>query len=274
MATREEKVSISEGKRSLSSMMSASPEFGGGSRMVMLQKPGPNFATFGAVIMVVVHVIILGLYQRGGRELIESVYLEWGGLSWDGVRSGRLWQLVTHTFLHGSFLHLAVNMLLFYYAAARLGHFMSSWRITGLFFLCAIGSGLAHLVAQSLFPGLPVLVGASGGITGLLLGFFSISPDSRMMFFHVSAKNLCKGILIASTFLFVISPNLELPAVSNLGLVLERVFGPAIFQAAHLVHLTGGLLGWFLIGRFLPRLLSRDDLVRMRLEGEARAEGR
>jgi membrane associated rhomboid family serine protease len=255
-------------------MMLHNREVGGGSRFVMLQAPGLNTATLGVLLMVAIHLMILASYHWGGRELVESIYLDWAGLSWEGVRSGRIWQLVTHAFLHGSLLHLAINALLFYYAAARLSHFMSSWRIAGLFFICAIGSGVAHLVAQSLFPQLSVLVGASGGITGLLLGFFSISPDSRMMLLHVSAGNLCKGILIASAFLFVVSPDVGFPVVSNLGFLLERIFGPAIFQAAHLVHFTGGIMGWFLIGRFLPRLLNRDDLVRMRMEGEARAAGR
>lgn len=94
-----------------------------------------------------------------------------------------------------------------------------------------------------------------------------------MMFLPVSAGNLSKGVLIASLFLFVISPVAELPMLSNLGRFLETAFGPGLFQAAHLVHFTGGAMGWFLATKFLPRLLSRDDLMRMRMEGEARATG-
>lgn len=245
-----------------------------GSRFVMLQTPGLNAATIGLVSMVGVHLLMWALYLRGGEDFIGAIFYQWGGLSWEGVASGRGWQLVTHAFLHGNFLHLVINALLFYYAAARLSHFLSSWRIIALFLFCAVGSGLAHVVAQALFPSLPVLVGASGGITGMLLGYFSISPQSRLMLLNVSAGNLCKGVLIASAFLFVVSPDLDLPVVSNLGRLLERLFGPALFRAAHLVHFTGGAMGWFLIGRFLPRLLSRHDLVRMRLEGEARAASR
>lgn len=133
---------------------------------------------------------------------------------------------------------------------------------------------MTHLIAQAFFPSLPVLVGASGGITGMLLGYFSISPQSRMMLLNVSAGNLCKGVLIASAFLFLVSPDLALPIVSDAGRFLEQVFGPALFRAAHLVHFSGGAMGWFLIGRFLPRLLNRHDLIRMRLEGEVRSISR
>jgi membrane associated rhomboid family serine protease len=237
----------------------------------MLQAPGWNLATIGSAILILVYFAVWLAFLAGGEEVYRDIYLKWGGLSWEGVASGKVWQLVTHSFLHGTPLHLVINVLLFYYAAARLSHFLSTWRVVALFLLCVVGSGLAHVIAQAVFPNLDVLVGASGGITGLLLGFFSISPESRMIFFKVSAGNLSKGVLIASLVLFVVSPALGLPVVSNLGRIMQGVFGPSIFQAAHLVHFAGGALGWFLLARFLPRLLNRDDLVRMRLEGEARA---
>lgn len=245
-----------------------------GRRFVLLQAPRLNAATIGVLLMVGVHLLICVLFWREGPELIAAIFYQWGGLSWEGAASGRVWQLVTHAFLHGNSLHLGINAFLFYYAAARLSHFLSSRRIFALFLFCAVGSGLTHLMAQAIFPSLPVLVGASGGITGMLLGYFSISPQSRMMLLKVSAGNLCKGVLIASAFLFLVSPDLDLPVVSNAGRLLEQIFGPALFRAAHLVHFSGGVMGWFLIGRFLPRLLNRHDLIRMRLEGEVRSASR
>lgn len=237
-------------------------------RWVKLQKPGWNVATLGSLLMILIHSLLWELSRRGVD--VSAVYFEWGGLSWEGLTQGRIWLLVSHLWLHGNWLHLAINVFLFYYAAAKLSHFMSGARITGLFLLCGIGSGLAHILVQAVFPGVPGLIGASGGITGLLLGYFSVSPQSRMLLFHVSASNLAKGVLIASGLLFILSPMLDLPLLSNLGRVMERAFGPGIFQAAHLVHLVGGLMGWGLITRFLPRLLNQDDLARMRMEQEMR----
>ena len=60
------------------------------------------------------------------------------------------------------------------------------------------------------------------------------------------------------------TPWLEIPLLADLGRWLEFVVGNFIFETAHLVHFVGGILGWILIDRFLPRLLSSDDLARMR----------
>ncbi len=241
----------------------------GGPRWVMLQNPGLNIATFGVLIMVAVHLAIHSIYRLWGAGAVDSLYLG-GGLSWDGIQNGQIWKFFTHSWLHGNWSHLGLNALLFYYASARLSHVLSSWRILALFLICGFGAGLAHIVAQAIFAGFPsgLLVGASGGVMGMLLGFFSLSPDSRMFLIPASARNLGKGVLISSAFLFFVTPGLNLPLVSDLGRWLEAAFGPSIFQIAHLAHFVGGLLGCILIPRFFPRLLTLDDLTRMRISAD------
>ena len=259
----EEKVSVFGGRWSLLGMMPVVRPKNGRSGWVMLQMPGVNTATFGVLIMVSVQLALALVFRWKGLGALNFAYLE-GGLSWKGIISGRVWQLFTHIFLHGNWAHLAVNALLFYYAAARLSHVFSSWRIFNLFMVCGLGGGLAHITLQAFVPGIPPLVGASGGVTGLLVGFFSISPDSKMIIFNVSARNLSKGVLGSSALLFSMTPWLEIPLLADLGRWLESVIGNFIFETAHLVHFVGGILGWMLIDRFLPRLLSSDDLARMR----------
>jgi len=271
----EEKVSIFLLKWSFSLMSFSRGAQMGRRRWVMLQAPGVNIATFGVLAMICVHLSLILLWQFGYDELVGRIYLG-GGLSAEGMASGQIWQLFTHSLLHGPWSHLALNAFLFYYAAARLSHVLSSWRILGLFILCSLGSGLVHVGAQALFPALPQqpLVGASGGIMGMLMAFFALSPDSRMMFLPVSARNLGKGVLISSSLLFLMTPGLNLPLLSNLGLWLESAMGPVLFQVAHLAHFAGGLLGWLMIPRFFPRLLTSEDLVRMRAEQEVTATSR
>jgi len=256
-------MSIFRGRWSLLGMIPVvRPKSGRGS-WVMLQKPGVNTATFGVLIMVSVQLVLALVLRWKGAGALNIAYLE-GGLSWQGIVSGRVWQLFTHICLHGNWIHLAVNALLFYYGAARLSHIFSNQRICCLFFVCGLGSGLSHIVVQAFVPGIPPLVGASGGVTGLLLGFFSISPDSKMIILNISARNLSRGVLVSSALLFLMTPWLGIPLFADLGRWLESAVGNFIFQTAHLVHFVGGFLGWILIGRFLPRLLSSDDLARMR----------
>ena len=256
-------MSIFRGRWSLLGMIPVVRPKSGRGGWVMLQKPGVNTATFGVLIMVSVQLALVLILRWKGVGALNIAYLE-GGLSWRGIVSGRVWQLFTHICLHGNWIHLAVNALLFYYSAARLSHVFSNQRICCLFLVCAVGSGLSHIVVQAFFPSIPPLVGASGGVTGLLLGFFSISPDSKMIILNISARNLSKGVLVSSALLFLMTPWLGIPLFADLGRWLESALGNFIFQTAHLVHFVGGILGWVLIVRFLPRLLSSDDLARMR----------
>lgn len=166
------------------------------------------------------------------------------------------------------------NAFLFYYAAARLSHVLSNQRIAVLFLISSLGAGIAQVLSQALFPALQggVLVGASGGIMGMLLGFFALSPDSRMLLLPVSARNMAKGFLISSALFTVVNPALGLPLVSDLGIWLGGLLGEEVFQIGHLAHFVGGLLGWTCIGRFFPKLLTRQDLARMRLDEEVTSE--
>ncbi len=236
-----------------------------GPRWVLLQNPGLNTATFGVLVMLAVHLATYAIYHQRGNEAVTAFYLR-GGLSWEGIRAGQIWRFLTHSWLHGNWSHLGLNAVLFYYASARLSHVLSSWRIFFLFLICSVGAGLAHVAAQAIFSDLPsgLLVGASGGVMGMLLAFFALSPDSRMLLIPASARNLGKGVLISSAFLFLLTPGLSLPLVSELGTWLEQAFGPFLFEISHLAHFTGGLLGWVLIPRFFPPLLTLDDLTRMR----------
>lgn len=237
-------------------------------RWVMLQRPGWNAATIGVIVMVVVHFASYAVFWWGGEESYESFYRK-GALSWSGVSQGEGWQFFSYFWMHGSWSHLLINAVIFYYAAARLSHVLSSGRILLLFVLCSVGSGVVHVFAQLMFPGLPqgLLVGASGGV-GLLLGYFLLSPDSRMFLLRISARNLGRGVLISSLLLFLVTPGLGVPVMAEFGLWLEQGFGSVIFQVAHLLHFWGGMMGALCIPYFFPRLLSLDDLMEMRAKRE------
>lgn len=238
-------------------------------RWVMLQRPGWNTATLGVIVMVVVHLASYAAFWWGGDESYESFYQK-GALSWSGVSQGEGWQVLSYFWMHGSWTHLIINAVMFYYASARLSHVLSSGRILLLFVLCSVGSGVVHVFAQLMLPGLPqgLLVGASGGVTGLLLGHFLLSPDSRMILLNISARNLGRGFLISSLLLFLMTPGLGIPLMADLGAWLEQGFGPIIFQVAHLLHFWGGTMGALCITYFLPKLLSLEDLMDMRAKRE------
>lgn len=221
------------------------------------------------------HILVLLTWYLRGEEAAYGIY-ENGGLTWAGISAGKVWQFFTHSWLHGGWGHLLANAFLFYYAAARLSHVLSNRRIALLFLITSLVAGLAQVLNQAIFSGLDggIFVGASAGIMGMLLGFFALSPDSKMLFFPLSARNIAKGFLISSAFFTVVNPALELPLLSSLGTWLGGVFGAEIFRWGHLAHFVGGFVGWTCIGRFLPRLLTSQDLARMRMDNEIAPEVR
>ena len=92
------------------------------------------------------------------------------------------WQLVTYSFLHGSWMHLLLNMYALWLFGARLENEWGSKAFALFYFVCVVGAGLVQLVVVSSAsgPAYPTL-GASGGVFGLLLAFGMMFPNERLM---------------------------------------------------------------------------------------------
>jgi membrane associated rhomboid family serine protease len=102
------------------------------------------------------------------------------------VRFKMLWQFLTYMFIHYGFQHLFLNMLgLFFFGAAverRLGsrEFVLFYLLTGL--LAGIFSFAVYIFTGS--AGVH-LMGASGAVYAVLLGFAVFYPDSRIYVFYI-----------------------------------------------------------------------------------------
>jgi membrane associated rhomboid family serine protease len=83
----------------------------------------------------------------------------------NGVETQLLWSLLTHAFLHGNWLHLALNGAAFLGLGHALVQAIGIVRFTAIFAVCAVAGALAFgLIAETRGP----LVGASGAIFGML----------------------------------------------------------------------------------------------------------
>jgi membrane associated rhomboid family serine protease len=85
-----------------------------------------------------------------------------------GVAHGDWWRMVTSMFLHGSFLHIALNMYSLYYVGSILEHVIGRWRFLLLYLASGIAGSAGALVWSPLVP----TVGASGAIFGILGALF------------------------------------------------------------------------------------------------------
>lgn len=92
------------------------------------------------------------------------------------------WQLLTYGFLHGSLGHIFFNMFALFMFGSDIERLFGSRRYLVYYLACVVGAAMMHLlVAQSAgLPPAPV-VGASGGVFGLLLAFGMAYPRRQLM---------------------------------------------------------------------------------------------
>ena len=144
------------------------------------------------------------------------------------------WQIITYAFLHGGLLHLALNMYALWLFGSRLEYLWGSRRFAVYYFSCVIGAAVAQLAVSEITllrggEAYPVL-GASGGIFGLLVAFGMLFPETRLIL-------LIPPIPIKAKW-FVIGYG----AIELLAGVTGTMMG-----VAHFAHLGGMVTGYLLL---------------------------
>jgi membrane associated rhomboid family serine protease len=145
----------------------------------------------------------------------------------------QFWQLLSYSFLHGSVMHLLLNMYALWLFGTRMENVWGSKFFTLYYFVCVIGAGLVQLFIATQGAsegGIYPTIGASGGVFGLLLAFGLTFPDERLL---------------------LIFPPVALPAkwfVLIYG-IIELWAGVTGTEAgvAHFAHLGGMLFGFLLL---------------------------
>jgi membrane associated rhomboid family serine protease len=157
-----------------------------------------------------------------------------GGDPYASMQTFLPWQLVSYGFLHGSFPHIAFNMLALVMFGAPLEYTWGNRRFATYFFTCLIGAGVCQLaigswsVAQG--HGAYPTIGASGGVFGLLLAYGMLFPNQRVMLLIPPIPMKARTLVIVYG-------------------VIELLLGVTGTQStvAHFAHLGGMLFGWLLI---------------------------
>jgi membrane associated rhomboid family serine protease len=144
--------------------------------------------TPGVMWLLVVNGLVFLLEMSGGGAMIGRFALWPLNLTSHtqalGANPFYPWQLITYGFLHGSVLHLFLNMYALWLFGRSLELSMGSQRFMVFYLACVVGAALLHLVVQEvmLMHGAiarPV-IGASGGTFGLLMAFAYLFPDTRL----------------------------------------------------------------------------------------------
>ncbi|MFT4175095.1 MAG: rhomboid family intramembrane serine protease [Luteolibacter sp.] len=190
-----------------------------------------------ALLLVALHGWIAWTGGVAGNWPLYSTF----GLRLPAMPEGRIWQLVTYGFLHGSCSHVLLNAGVVLWIGPRLERMTGAWWMVATALAGIVAGGIFHLLLGVTQDAL--LVGFSGGCMALLLLLCTILPDSRVLFPGLSAGNLGRGILWAELILMLIDPAKNWPVLGEIGRRIEP-WGGAVFQMGHACHFGGALTGW------------------------------
>lgn len=154
--------------------------------------------------------------------------------------------VLTHMFLHGSWMHLLGNMWFLWLFGNNVEDSMGRLRFIGFYLLCGLAAAAAQIITS---PGSAIpMVGASGAISGVMGGYLLLYPTVRVYTLVVL------GFFITS---------IALPAWVMLGywFLIQFVSGWVSFGGE-----GGGVAFWAHVGGFvagivLVKMFARSDYL-------------
>lgn len=185
----------------------------------------------GLVRLIVINVLVflavnitvaLGNLSGGGlrRIIYEWIALPSGFMEF----ATHFWTLFTYMFVHEDLGHIFFNMLVLYTMGRIFTEYQGSARLVSLYILGGIAGGILYLALYNLVPatGYSFLVGASAGVTAIMVGIASIVPNYTLMIFLIGPVRLKYVALV----LFVLTSIIDL--ASNTGGKVAHI-GGALF---------------------------------------------
>ena len=186
--------------------------------------------------------MILGAeWFRGADERLTDTF----GLTPDALKHGRLWPLLTYSFLHSTdfIFHVVANGLALFFLGRELAPMLGTKRFLGLY-------GAATLVGALTWAGVhwngssAPLIGATAGVMALLAVFACFFPNERisfLLFFVLPVTLKPKHVLWGVAVL------------EGLGLTLCEI--PAVSLPLNLTLACSAHLGGLAVGLFYHRFV-------------------
>ncbi len=162
--------------------------------------------------------VVVALFSRAFPPLIVDFGLVPLGIAY------RPWTLVTYMFLHGGFTHLLFNMLMLFFFGPRLEERLGSRTFIWFYLACGVGGAILSFATPN-----ALIVGASGAIFGVVVGFARYWPRERIYIWGV----LPVQARVLAIFMVVSS--------------LWAGFAGARDGIAHFAHLGGLVAGWIFL---------------------------
>lgn len=147
----------------------------------------------------------------------------------------RPWTIITYMFMHGGFMHLLMNMLIFFFMGKMLEQYLGAKKVLSIFILGGIFGALIYFGAHNIIPLLSEkphvpMLGASASVMAILAAIATYAPNVEV---HVFGTIKVKLYIIAILY----------------GLIDLMSLGSGD-GTAHFAHLGGALWGFIYISQF------------------------
>jgi len=217
------------------------------------------------------HLIIINVIFFIATQLYGEQLLQWLALYFPENENFKLWQVISHMFMHGGLMHIAFNMYGLWAFGSPLERAWGKNKFLFFYFSAGLGAALLHIASNYYFfnDGLSALVEAGVNQNQILdtLNSGKYSPswysmtsqssvDAMVSAFStpaVGASGAVYGVLVAFAFMY---PNAELMMIFLPIPIKAKYFVPLIILGdlifgvtntgtgiAHFAHIGGALVG-------------------------------
>lgn len=118
---------------------------------------------------------------------------------------GQIWRAFSYQFMHDGLLHLFLNMLWLYFFGSDVERVLGTRGFFRFFLLCGTVGVLATLFPYVLNQTDPFVVGASGGVMGVLVAFAMIDPHRQFYLFPLPMPINAVALIVIVIVMNVIS---------------------------------------------------------------------
>lgn len=182
--------------------------------------------------LILMNVMIYALGIATGPDIIR-VFGLWPPGSGSAFHS---WQLITYSFLHGSLLHLGFNMVAIWMFGAALEKRWGDLRYLLTYLLSVAVAAMTQIAVSGYFlhASGPV-IGASGGVFGLLLAYAMYFPNRVIViiflpFIKIPARTFVLGYGAVELFLGVTNTTSGVAHFAHLGGLFGGWLGVQYFR--------------------------------------------
>lgn len=148
------------------------------------------------IITANVAVFVLLIVSRASGN---DPFVKWFGFYSEPIEAIiQPWRFFTYTFLHAGFFHLLFNMLWLWWMGRSVESSIGSQNFWVLYIASGVGGALLSVLLTPIM-GAQLIIGASGAVFGVMVGFAMLYPTAPIMMFllpPIEARYVVAGLIV------------------------------------------------------------------------------